>query len=267
MRNLQAIYTNTMNQSCLIKGHSAGLGSLINNAILWAYQYPKISVDWSVPDVLYGPKTWESLFEPLPPPEEPFDTVCVYPEQWLTWRWAGDLYRGSDKAHLDWRERCHELWRLHFRVRREIVEYVDRFVAEHFNTHTVAVQVRWHGHSAEQLAPHRSQTLEEYGTAIMGEIGYCRAGSKVYVAASDSQTLDWFRSKLSGLFCCHPTARRGPTRDSDFHRDAKQTEQDAIDALTEMLLMSRADTLIHPISNMSTAALYFNPQLKSVYIP
>lgn len=251
-----------MNQSCLIKGHNAGLGSLINNAILWAYVYPKIHIDWSVPEVLYGPKTFETLFEPMPPPEEPFDTVCVYPEQWLTWRWAGDLYRGLDSAHLDWRERCRDLWRLHFKVRREITDYVDRFVFEYFSGKAVAAQVRWHGHSAEQLPPHKSQTLEDYAAAIDATYP-----DTVYVAASDYQTLNWFRDRFPTRFICHPTVRRGASRDSDFHRDAKQTEQDAIDALTEMLLMSRADTLIHPISNMSTASLYFNPTLKSVFLP
>lgn len=254
-----------MNKSCLIKGHSAGLGSILNNAMMWSFQYPKIHIDWT--DCIYGPKTWESLFEPLPLPPEPFDTVCVHPESaeypwaWITWRWAAMLYQGTNPEHLDWRERCHEKWLQHFKVLPEITAWVDRFVAENFKGKTICAQVRWHGHSAEQLPPFRSQTWEDYAR-VLRENG----ADTVYVAAGDYASVDWFRSKLPNVVF-HPTARRSQDRNSDVTKALRLTEQDAIDVLQEILLASRCDTLIHVISNMATASLYINPSLKSIFLP
>ena len=31
-------------------------------------------------------------------------------------------------------------------------------------------------------------------------------------------------------------------------------------------MLSKCNYFIHPVSNMATAALYFNPELKSIYI-
>jgi hypothetical protein len=44
------------------------------------------------------------------------------------------------------------------------------------------------------------------------------------------------------------------------------TIQDAIYYFIDVYMLSKCDYLIHPISNMATAALYFNPDLKSIYL-
>jgi hypothetical protein len=44
------------------------------------------------------------------------------------------------------------------------------------------------------------------------------------------------------------------------------SEDDAIYTYLEVYCMSKCKSLVHPLSNMSTAALYFNPALKSIYI-
>jgi len=208
----------------------------------------------------------------LPQPEGSFDTVCVFPEtvdwpqQWLTWRWAAMLYRGQNPDHLDWRERCREKWIQHFRVLPEITAWVDRFAAENFKERTIAVQVRWHGHSAEQLPPYRSLSWDEITDTIRRELGSEQDTATVYVASGDYESLEWFRARFPG-FVCHPTARRSPDRNTDFTKTHRLTEQDAIDVLQEILLISRCDALVHVISNLATVALYIRPELKSIYLP
>lgn len=44
------------------------------------------------------------------------------------------------------------------------------------------------------------------------------------------------------------------------------TISDAQYTYAEVYCLSKCDYFIHPLSNMSTAALYFNPELKSIYI-
>jgi len=256
-------------KSCLIKAHEAGLGSLINNFVLWAHEYGHVAADWS--NSLYsddGNNLWNVLFLPLPSPTEPFDTRCVYPESadrptaWLTWRWAAMLYRGENPEHLDWRENCHEKWERYFIAVPPCTDFVQRFVDEFMPTEKkiVAAQVRWHGHSGEQIYPHKSQSLEQYAAAIEQE-----KPDLVYVASGDQHSLDWLAARFPVI--CHPTSRRSPTRDTDFHRTEKQTPADARHVLEEIMLMALCDGLVHPVSNLATVALYCNPTLKSVYLP
>ncbi len=257
-----------MHKACLIKGHNSGLGSLINNAMMWSFEYDRISIDWS--PVIYGPNTWYCLFQMLPPPEGRFDDVVVYPESaevptaWLTWRWAAMLYRNENKEHLNWREDCHAKWIDHFKVRPDHLAWVDNFEYDNFRVRMVAVSIRWHGHSGEQLPPHRSLTLEELADAVEKEIG--DEGAGVYVAAGDQESIEWFKTRFPGRVVYHPTARRSKNRDVDCTKDFPLTEQDAVDALQEMLLISRCDAFVHVISNFATVALYISPTLKSIYI-
>ena len=44
------------------------------------------------------------------------------------------------------------------------------------------------------------------------------------------------------------------------------TAHDAIYTFLEVYMLSKCNYFIHPVSNMATAALYFNPELKSIYI-
>ncbi len=255
-----------MNRACLIKGHNSGLGSLINNALMWSFEYQRISIDWS--PVIYGPNTWYCLFEMLPPPEGRFDDVCVFPESaevptaWLTWRWAAMIYRGENKDHLNWREDCHAKWIEHFRVRQEHTLWASDFAAKHFVGRVVACQVRWHGHAGEQIAPHRSLSLDELAEAVEKE-----QPDRIYVAAGDYDSIKWFCARFPGKVICHPTARRSSNRDVDCTKDFPLTEQDAVDALQEILLISRCDAFVHVISNLATVALYVNLNLKSIYLP
>lgn len=249
-----------MKNACLIKAHHAGLFSLVNNVIMWMHEYQRVAVDWS--ECIYGPKTWEALFEPLPPlPEGDVDSVGVHPEQWLTYRNAGGLYMTGGL----WRTRCRELWNKLI-VRQEILNWVNIFRTSSLppvGFQTCAVLVRAHTHAGEQLSE-RSQTLEEYAREIENEIR--RGGAHcVYVAAGDEESLAWFKARFPVQY--HPRTKRSSSRNIDRHLNEKQDENDAMNCLEEVLLMSRCDALIHGISNMATAALYISPSMRSIYIP
>lgn len=245
-----------MNKSCLIKSHTAGLFSVVNNLITWMEIYPQVNVDWS--ECLYGPKTFESLFDPFPPLEEPFDTVIVHPDQPYTYKNAGHLYTSG----TDWRLRLNKHWQ-RLSVRKEITDLVtdfcDGWMIRPNLQNTVAILVRADGHAGEQLSD-RSQSLESYAHEIERLMA-----DQVYVAASDLETLTWFQARFPVI--CHPNTRRGLTRSHDFHREVQQYEQDAVICMQEVLIMSQCTTLVHPVSNMATAALYINPQLKSIFLP
>jgi len=247
-------------KSCIVEAHVAGLGSIINNLVIWLHEanaYPR----WT--GSLYtepGEDLWPELFLPIEIPKDVTEIVCVHPSQWLTWRNAAELYQG--KSRPTWRTDCNKLWLDNFIPVPPCTDFVQRFVDELMPTEKkiVAAQIRWHGHSGEQIYPHKSQTLEQYAAAIGQE-----KPDLVYVASGDQHSLDWLAARFPVI--CHPTSRRSPTRDTDFHRTEKQTPADARHVLEEIMLMALCDVLVHPVSNLATVALYCNPTLKSVYLP
>lgn len=244
-----------MNKNCIIRPHYAGLFSLINNVITCAELYEKFHVDWS--GCIYssnGENVWNALFEPTMLPDAPFDLIEGYPDQWLTYKNSGLLYQGGNK----WRAQCHALWKK-LRVRQWIVDN-----AEMRYDSMVSALIRSDVHAGEQLSG-RSQPLDEYGIAIESEMDRLGADS-VYIMCQDNETFAWFNSRFS--VTSHPMTKRADSRgDAERHLSVPQTVVDAAVCLEEVLIASMAESFIHPVSNMATAALYINPELKSIHLP
>ena len=250
-----------MNKSCIVRAHQAGFFSMLNCVVTCMDIYQHVAVDWR--SSLYCEEDlWPRLFEPLPPPPEgPHDVVMNYPDQWLTYRGAGLLYQGKERP--DWRERCNQLWQ-RIKPLPRVTGFCDWFVEEYFHKPpVVAAIIRAHDLAGEQLTG-RSQSLDEYATAIEVELRG-KNHRQVYIASSDEQSLSWFCERFNVM--CHPGTKRSETRDVDRHRCVPQTWQDAFNVLQEALIMSRADVLVHCVSNIATFCLYANPQLRSVFIP
>lgn len=248
------------NKSCLVKAHTAGLWSLVNHVITQLGKYDHVSADWH--GTLYGPEEdlWPRLFQPLPKIHPPFDTAEIYEDQWLTAKHAATQYQ---KRSTGWRHDCNKQWRK-LTVLEDILGRAWT-LANRFRDHrTVAVQIRATTHAGEQIT-NASQPLELYADAISSNL---LPGDFLYVAASDEESLDWIASKFyRHTVLWHPLVHRSSSRDYDYHLTVKQTWEDAARCLEEVLILASADTLIHPVSNMATGALYINPSLKSVYLP
>lgn len=247
-----------LNSSCIVKAHSAGLFSLINNVITCAGLYESVHVDWS--DCIYGPDTWGYLFRPTNVPCPPYDEVSMYPDFWLTAAHAGLLYQGRSNLHENWRQECNKLWK-GLKVLPEHTTFVDDFVTQNFAGHKIiSALVRSNSLAGEQLTS-RVQTLDEYAAAIDAEL---TAGAKVYVASVDLESLNWLADRFSVI--AHPGTVRSSSRTIDQHIVVPQTPLDAVFCLQEVMLLSRASVFVHPVSNMATAALYMNTVLKSVFL-
>ncbi len=243
--------------ACIIKPHHAGLFSLINNVITCMAMYDHVYVDWSK-GCLYG-DCWDALFENQPSTldevtaDPAVEIITNYPHQLLTYKSAGKLYLSGDA----WRDEPHQQWN-RLIVRKEIREAVDTLVWRYNIDRIPAVLVRADTHAGEQLSD-ISQPLEDYSRALR-KIG----ASRVHVMAGDQETLQWFSSRFDASWL--RTTRRSETRAQDFHLNNPQTVEDARNCMIEVLASSRARCLVHPVSNMATAALYMNPQLKSIFL-
>lgn len=247
-------------KSCVVVSHRAGLFSLINKVVLCATIYDHVHVDFSQghEHSYKGGNLWEALFEPTIPPTGEFDTILEYPDYSITGGAAGKLYQSGD----EWREKYHQAWK-RFRVKPELLEAAARFALRHWgvSSDVVAVLIRCTEHSREQLSG-ISQPLDEYAKAFER---IRKPKAILHVMSGDKESLVWFEERFPRVTYVG-SVTRVPTRDIDLSLQP-QTRGDAMQCLVEVLLLSRARALIHPVSNMATAALYINPQLESVYLP
>jgi hypothetical protein len=257
-----------MSKNCVIRPHSAGLWSLINNVATCYAIYDNVFVDWRGGH-LYGNAQdgdlWLHLFNNNPPyPHAEHDKVNDYPKghETLTYLHAAQLY-----PHQGWRKHYNAIWQ-RFGVREEWADRVAQYLVETFGTQPyIAALIRADTHRGEQVGG-RSQTLKEYEDAIRAEITHMQAATGqtpgVYIAAGDDETLEWMRRRFNCKY--YPHTRRSRTRASDFHLTAPQHFHDAVNCLVEVMIMAQAHALVHPVSNMATGALYINPGVQSIYI-
>lgn len=244
-------------KSCVVVSHRAGLFSLINKVVLCATLYDHVHVDFSQghEHAYKGRNLWESLFEPTTPPAGDYDTILEYPDYSITGGAAGRLYQSGN----EWRKKYHKAWEK-LRVLSKHEKAAIVFVAQNWNlADAVAVLVRCHGHGREQLSG-ISQPLDDYAKAFERIKHY---DSLLHVMCGDDETLAWFKERFP---VTSVLITRAVTRDTDLSEADSLTVADAITCLVEVLILSKARALVHPSSNMATAALFINPRLESVYL-
>lgn len=250
---------------CIVLSHNAGLFSLINKVVTCMdIGYENVAVDFTRGDphkyVTPGGKNlWDLLFEPMDSKGQKEDEWVEYPDMWLTGGNATKLYTG-DQA---WRTRLNGWWN-RLRVRPEIIDRIEYSMASLglLGGKFVSILVRSDFHAREQ-ATAQSQSLDSYAVAAQSAL---QSGDDFYVSAGDDATIKWFQERFNHVKF-YPLTRRLKTRELDLLVHSDNTLEDAVNVLIEVLIMSKGRTLIHPVSNMSTAALYMNPELKSVYLP
>lgn len=85
-------------------------------------------------------------------------------------------------------------------------------------------------------------------------------GVQFFVATDQYPLLEEAKKKLNGPVIFYDCERFEKT--TSPHPHYKATPKMGEDVLVETLLLSKCDHLIHTLSNVSTAALYFNPNLE-----
>lgn len=248
-------------KSCIVKPHKAGLFSLINKAITCAEIYDHVHVDWTG-DTLYSRpqdgNLWDHLFEPTTPPEGEATIITDYPHPLYTFKHVADLYEGGHQ----WRQRLNACWS-RFKVRDDVLAMAAKVIDQFQGKNVVSVLVRANCHGREQV-DEKNQALEDYKSAIeWGPSRYAKH-TVVHTVCGDMESLRWFQERFTVIY--DEETVRSESRDVDRHQAVEQFVEDAKRALAEVIAMSRADFLVHPVSNMATAALYMNPDLRSVYL-
>jgi hypothetical protein len=213
-----------------------------------------VHVDWSVVDhndaaykyggSFYG-DCWNVLFEPTIAPDPPFDSIWEYPFYEITAGCAGVLYQNEQ---WNWRQRYNNEW-------KKLTCKVQGLPVE---PNTVGVLIRSEALGGEQLSG-RSPTLEQYAASI-------DKNANLFVVSSDQESLSWFCNQYPNTKFTEGIKRNAKRSDREQHIHIPQTKEDAVQVMQEVLTLANCQTLVHPVSNMATAALYMNLNLKSIFV-
>ena len=195
---------------------------------------------------------WLRFFEPLAFDHFPTETLHVqmYAEFAITGINAYTAY----KHDRHWRNLYHALFTRHVRVRQPILDRVDAIHrAAMAGRHCVGVHYRSPRH---QECPDPIPPVQAF-VARVRRLLRGREPCAVVLATDVAPAIDAFRAAFGEALIVQPNVARTlhPTP------DAALGEQ----VLTDCLLLSRCDVMLHVTSNVATAAGYMNPRMKMVY--
>jgi len=231
-------------------------------------------VDWSGQraneDFYFGrpavENVWLHYFEPLNFPELP-STRLEAEEHLIT----GPRQLGSKLAYVTyklnrrWRYRYHELYQEYVTLRPFLSERASLiFQSRMAGRFCVGVHYRNPHHSHECL---RQIPQPEVFVARAKKL--LPAGRRVAVVlASDYEpAVDAFRAAFGEALIIQPDVVRAASfaQDQVHHLPANWSLTLGEQVMVDCLLLSKCDVLLHVVSNVASAAAYFNPNLKLVY--
>lgn len=227
---------------------------------------------------------WDLYFEPIQLPDpinehEPVNKVghaqahelhdqkCLAP--WL---------RYDDYAPF--RTFAHEKIMKHIHIKQHIVDAVDLFYEQNMKDRVcIGVQVRYakaHAHEA----PGGHPSLDAYCKEIDALLE-THHDAIIYLASDSNAVINHFKKRYANKLIYLDTHRAQHSEDpglmyenphywtthvAEWHK-AKPGYKGGLGVLMDCLLLSRCDYFIHTTSNVATYVCFFNPAIKSTYLP
>ena len=249
-----------------------------NNYKPWVNFSDQNCLYW-VEDGYRGTKNaWEYYFENVSdycPENVESDGVEV-----LTWNWYNppnedgiglDNWdsKWNDEPPLFYRKYVNKLIVKYIRIKDYIEKQVNEFFAESMNNGKICgVHVRRTDSVADlsKRSPFLNQYIKEVNHYIKHvELKENNSKVKVFLATDDAKVLEEFRKTFGNrlIYCDFTRSSSGEA----LHISSKVNKPKVgEEVLIECLLLSKCDFLIHSRSNVSSAALYINPELDHIYI-
>lgn len=238
---------------------SAFLGVL--NHLDWCERSKKIPVvHWDRRSLYYDEKgfngkknVWEYYFKPV--------TDLKYE--------SGD-YIDSNYSVGDWifywfsieqakRDRANQLISKYIRINRPTREKIDAFYSQYIaGRKTIGIHVR----GTDKWMEERLVGAEQM---VQAALEYADENTQFLIASDEYRLINRMTELLQPHTVIHYNCYRSNT-DKPIHRKPPSKAQLGQDVLIEVSLLARCDMLIHTLSNVSTAALYFNPHMPHVLV-
>ncbi len=273
-------------------GFFAEFGKVIKSLIYYEQDGIKsMHVDWTNQFFPYKNKPnengWDLYFEPISintdlidlndstrmvgwtNSHELHDQKCV--AQWL---------RYDD--YLPYRLFVHKKINEHIRIKKHIVSQIENFYNKHMKDYIcIGVHVRYaSAHASETPKGHPS--LETYCSEVNRLLkAHRNKNVKIFLASDSYKVINYFKERYGNKLVYKKTHRAQDKEDPSliyensnywmnnpqkWHK-SKPGYEGGLGVLSDCLLLSKCDYLIHITSNVATYACFFNPHLKSIYLP
>lgn len=221
--------------------------------------------------------------------EAPLDRHNEAREPHLTYTRAYTLYRSPDFEAV--RRQYHRVFVRHVRLRTELQAEIDAFAARVLDVPVrIAAHVRHPSHTVEQPNQRIAHT-DAYIMRVQAELrrqGIDPAGSDwvVFVATDQQAVLDRFAAAFGARAVFYPDARRTRADEDAAFNALSPVEQNreghqlqhlvaadragwswrmAWEVVRDAYTMARCQSLLHVVSNVSTAVSYMNPGLEMIF--
>lgn len=287
----QPVRSVDVTQSCHIGGgFFCEFGSVINNIIYYEQDGIKaMRVDWSDQFFPYKDEPhsngWDLYFEPIH-----IDTSAINtnePVHHVGNALVHELHDQLCVAHwlrydeyLPYRLFVHEIINKYITIKQHILNQVQEFYEHNMKGHMcIGLHIRYaDAHGQETPAGHPS--LADYAREV-DELLKQHRHARIFMASDSYAAINYFKKKYgkkllyintyrayekedpglmyenSGYWMSHPT---------EWHQ-AKPGYEGGRGALLDCLLLARCHYFIHITSNVATYVCFFNPRIKSIYLP
>lgn len=277
-----------MKKRLIIYPHIGGFFSQFNKVIScvsWADSKGHIcAVEWNKtnPEFAYGDTTvdgnlWECFFEPLSFGED--KNVEYEPVEIVLY---GGVVEGIDskefKKHMvptgtnakisrHLKKKFNKIFKKYIRVKKHILERVEYFYNNEIKGNfCVGLLIRNPVQEEDRYMP----LVDDFIRKIR-EL-FPRKVPKIFVVTDINEAIPKLKEKFGeqviaqqnikrGEFICAPWQYRAKFKTNETVKPNKKFGEDI---LSEALLLSRCDLFVYPVSNISTAVAYINPNLKMI---
>ena len=259
-----------MSRHLIVHQHEGGFFSNFNKVISFLETHPEVSkITWDLQGQPFGAfayncgEVFSKLFVPFwdknPIEGEPY-ILSEYVDQRHTGKNAHGLYTG----HQGWRNSLHRTLQQYIRITPYLIPRI-KSIHDTFNSvkdrPKVGILKRNELLKCEQQK-NCMPAFEQYQAAIKE----LKLEKPVFMFSIDNlYDLDQFKAEFRPHMYSPGMRRTQKNTDMEPHF-LPGTQQDAAAAFLDVYMLSMCDYFIHPVSNMATAALYFNPKMKSIYL-
>lgn len=239
---------------------------------------PVYKITWDVvsPFHTYGfGEVMGRVFEPYENPEyascEIQDVICDgYIDETLTGKQAANLYteaaRNEHCISHHWREELNCFWTQYIQIQRPILERFHQFTefVESMEKQTIICLLVRHPALGYEQPNGKMPDFEQYDEVI-SKISP-NLDNTLIICMTDLQEAYDYLSEKYGDIIFFPRTARSSWKSGEAFTSIQGDDSSAMNALFVAMNLSIGTHLIHHTSNIATAALYMNPQMKSHFV-
>ena len=230
---------------------------------------------------------WDYFFEPLSPltaeeilqrpasvlenftPAE-FETLCAGTRITPTTRYPAVVEYKSPIGICFERKFVHGLLEKYAILKPHVLEKVDEFCRIHFTSpHILGVHYRGiekaHGQVKDWVVSRQVTDLKDHFFTEIRRRFARRPGAQIFIATDSAQFLDDARNEFGDAVISRDATRLARDEEAvGLHFSDKAKSVGHLlgeEVLLDALILARTNFLVHGVSNVSNAALFFNPRL------